>query len=175
MNPALEQKPSVGVRIGSMLLDHFFLGMSFGIIMMTYQTVTGSITKFELPVVPFYVFIAIYLNKDAIKGQSIAKRLLGLQIVDRKTGQPAKEFQCFLRNMTIPAWPVEAIVVLFSPARRIGDLIAGTQTVVGIKRPLMSIFTDLRGQRPNRITVLTLLTTFIYTVLLWMLMDNILP
>ena len=72
---------------------------------------------------------SFYFNKDIFYGRSIAKRILGLQIVDNVTGQVATPFQCLLRNITIAIWPVEVIITLFNPTRRLGDRIARTKTI----------------------------------------------
>ena len=161
-----DNSPSVGLRLGSMLLDHFILCFVLVPLWKIIDLASGSNEAFETPVWPFYVIVGIYLSKDAVGGQSLAKRILGLQVVDGKTGQPANEFQCFLRNMTIPVWLIEVVAVLFSPTRRIGDIIAGTRTVVGEKRAPFSLISDLRGRRPNRSTLLMLITAFIYVALL---------
>jgi len=73
---------------------------------------------------------AIYFCKDCINGRSIAKRILKLQLVDNITGQVASPLKCFLRNIFIAIWPVEVIVALINPSRRLGDRVAGTKLVV---------------------------------------------
>ena len=35
--------------------------------------------------------------------------------------------KCFIRNLTIPIWPIEIIFVLINPKRRLGDFIAATR------------------------------------------------
>ena len=165
--------PSVGLRLGSMLLDHFIMCFLLIPPFILILFVTGTNVPFEMPVYPFYAIILIYLNKDGILGQSIAKRLVGLQVIDRKTGLPANELKCFLRNMTIPVWPIEAIAVLISPSRRIGDLIANTRTVVEDKKPPLTILSDLKGRRPNANTWLTLIACVAYAALLWLAMDSL--
>ena len=44
-----------------------------------------------------------------------------------KTDTVASSLKCLIRNITIILWPIEVIVVLVSPSRRIGDFIAGTE------------------------------------------------
>ena len=75
-----------------------------------------------------FVF-ALYLNKDAVGGRSLAKRFMKLQIVDTKTEMPASAFACFIRNLTIIIWPIEVLISLFNQDRRIGDFIAGTKLI----------------------------------------------
>jgi hypothetical protein len=78
----------------------------------------------------FYVALfgsALYVCKDSFNGRSIAKRILGTQVVSNKTGLPAPPLQCLLRNIFCLLWPVEFIVALVNPARRLGDRVAGTR------------------------------------------------
>lgn len=72
----------------------------------------------------------ILMNKDAIRGRSIAKRQFGTRVVVHNTNLTAGPFRSFLRNITYFFWPIEGLVTLFSPTRRIGDLIAGTRVDV---------------------------------------------
>ena len=63
-----------------------------------------------------------------------------LLVVDIKTGKVASALKCFVRNLTIAIWPIEAIVVLISPSRRIGDYLAGTR---------VELMTDERNSKPK--------------------------
>lgn len=71
--------------------------------------------------------VSLYFNKDVIQGRSIAKRALNQEVVNIKNNDVASPLKCLVRNLTIVLWPIEVIVVLISPSRRIGDLIAGTR------------------------------------------------
>src|SRR5689334_10141418 len=71
--------------------------------------------------------VAIYLCKDCIGGRSIAKRVTNLKVIDNKTGEAASPLQCLVRNILIFIFPLEILVVLFSPQRRLGDRLAGTR------------------------------------------------
>lgn len=98
-------------------------------------------------VLMFFPFF-IYLNKDFLNGRSPAKRILGYQVLDRKTEEPASELQCFIRNLTICLiWPIEVIVGLISPERRIGDFLANTKVIVAEKKKIKSIWSELRNVR----------------------------
>jgi uncharacterized RDD family membrane protein YckC len=133
-------KINLGTRIGSMILDHFamtFIAMLFvlpGVISnfsaafeVTHQIedtdIFGGLKYFGL------LGFALYFCKDSINGQSIAKKVLKLQVVEVSTGKAASPIKCFLRNLTCLIWPIEVIVTLFNPNRRIGDMIAGTIVV----------------------------------------------
>jgi uncharacterized RDD family membrane protein YckC len=132
-------KPSVGLRIGAMALDYFIMSiiaMLFFIPMvfrMISTAVSGELEEnpMEMFSIP-YLFIAcfgacsIYL-KDSFAGRSPAKRILGLQIINEKTNLPAGPLRCFARNLFIIMWPVEFIMALINPEKRLGDYVAGTR------------------------------------------------
>ncbi|HTF82282.1 MAG TPA: RDD family protein, partial [Cytophagales bacterium] len=86
---------------------------------------------------------AFYFCKDCIKGRSIAKRLLGLQVVDNSNGKVASPLQCFVRNLFTIIWPIEFLMALSNPGRRIGDRVAGTKLVMfdpTLEQPTVDIF-----------------------------------
>ncbi|WP_421919821.1 RDD family protein [Marinifilum sp.] len=135
-------------RIVSMLLDHFIMCMIIVPPMIMLATTGEGKTEGldnKYGVFIFYFFIFIYLNKDFFQGKSIAKRILGYQIVDRKRCVTANEFQCFIRNLTICiAWPLEVIISLFNPQRRIGDFLANTMVIKTEKQKIKLIITDIK-------------------------------
>jgi uncharacterized RDD family membrane protein YckC len=135
-------------RISAMLLDHFLMcvliipiAILFGIILEKsgFRLNDGMI---------FYVWVLIifiYYNKDFFNAKSPAKRIMGYQVVDRQTENPASELQCFVRNFTIcVAWPIEVIVGFFNPERRIGDYLANTKVILSEKEKLKTIWSDLK-------------------------------
>jgi uncharacterized RDD family membrane protein YckC len=135
-----EQKTNAGTRIGSMLLDH--IAMTFiAMIFFVPGMISGFSTAFEinheqtnpdifggLSYVGLIGF-ALYFCKDCINGRSIAKRALKLQVVDNKSGKVASPIKCFVRNIFCILWPIEVIVTLANPSRRIGDMVAGTRVI----------------------------------------------
>ncbi|KAA5827382.1 RDD family protein [Algibacter amylolyticus] len=136
-------------RVLSMLLDHFIMCLLivplgfliFGLGALMKDNLNNGIGM-VLVFLPFFV----YLNKDFFNAKSPAKRILGFQVIDRKTNNPANELQCFVRNLTIcVAWPLEVIVGLINPERRIGDFLANTKVITSEKQKLKSIFTDLKN------------------------------
>lgn len=150
----MSKQISVGTRLGSMLLDHFFMTM---IAMVFY--LPGMISTFarafevthEQQSIDFFggtflyvnlIGFALYFCKDCINGQSIAKRILKLQVVDNETGLVASPMKCFIRNLSIVLWPVEVLVALTNSNRRLGDRISGTKLVVfdgAIEQPKVEI------------------------------------
>lgn len=136
----IEQKTNAGTRIGSMLFDH--IAMTFiAMIFFVPGMISGFSTAFEinheqtnpdifggLSYVGLIGF-ALYFCKDCINGRSIAKRALKLQVVDNKSGNVASTIKCFVRNIFCILWPIEVIVTLANPSRRIGDMVAGTRVI----------------------------------------------
>lgn len=85
--------------------------------------------KTPLRLIESILTLSIYFNKDCFLGQSFGKRMMGIQIIDNKTQEPASAFQCLLRNLTLAFLPLELIITLFSRERRIGDFLANTKLV----------------------------------------------
>ena len=131
------QTITAGPRIGAMLLDHVVMCFILALIAMPAMSIgfknafsdnpmnTKNSIDWVMLVMSFAM--SLYFNKDAIQGKSIAKRALKQEVVDVKTGEVASSVKCLIRNITIVLWPIEVIVVLVSPSRRIGDFIAGTK------------------------------------------------
>lgn len=123
-----------------MVLDHFIMtmiAMVFFIPMMikgfsSAFTITHEQTNMNFGGPLFYVSLlgfALYFCKDIINGRSIGKRITKTQIIDSQTKQVASPLKCFIRNISCVIWPVEVLVTLIHPGRRLGDRIAGTKVV----------------------------------------------
>ena len=131
-----------GTRLGTMILDHFIMTM----IMMVFF-IPGMISNFanafkttheqtsfdpfggNLIYLGLFGFV-VYFCKDIINGRSFAKRMLKLQLVNNSTGKVASPIRCFVRNVFCIIWPVEVIISMITPSRRLGDRVAGTKLVV---------------------------------------------
>jgi uncharacterized RDD family membrane protein YckC len=133
-----DQKIKTGTRLGSMLIDHFFMTMIAGVFFIPeIISMASNVLVHEQPKSEIFggtthiliIGIAIYFCKDCINGQSIAKRILKLQLIDNSTGGVASPLKCLLRNLFIVLWPFEVIAALINPNRRIGDWVAGTKLV----------------------------------------------
>lgn len=131
---------NVGTRLGSMILDHFIMtmiAMVFFIPMMVKVFSNAFTITHEQPEMDFggpflYVAVfgfALYFCKDIVNGRSIGKRATQTQVIDNNTGQVASPLKCFIRNIFCVIWPVEVILTLINPSRRIGDMVAGTKVV----------------------------------------------
>lgn len=136
-----DQEPNRGTRIGSMIVDHFAMTFIASIISFPVMATLGfsamtaghepvTLSFMSNPVLLVYLLgLALYIVKDSFKGRSIAKRLFKLQVVENKTGAVASPLRCLVRNLFCIFWPIEFIVTLVDPSRRIGDLVAGTKVV----------------------------------------------
>ena len=113
-----------------------------------------------------FLYMGLF-NKDFYSGQSVVHRLLGYQIVDNKTSKPADRLRCMLRNITAPLWMIEGIITLFSPNRRLGDIIAGTRIMDVDKSDPELIIKEIHETKYNGLTVLTLILP---TLIMWTLM-----
>lgn len=139
--PAIQQV-NAGTRLLSMMLDHLLMSIIAAIFYIPFWIVffvkiIKASERNEEPVLPFngpamYVALlgfSLYACKDCINGQSLAKRIFKHQVINNATGQPASPFRCLVRGLFCYIWPVEAIVALINPARRLGDRVAGTRVV----------------------------------------------
>lgn len=131
------------------------------------QQVTNDFTTSDLIIfIPTSLLHIGLFNKDFFSGQSVVHRLLGYQIINTKTLKPADRLRCMLRNITAPLWMIEGIVTLFSPNRRLGDIIAGTRIVDVDKSDPKLILKDIYYTKYNGLTVLTLVLP---VLILWTL------
>ena len=143
-----------GTRLGAMILDHFIMTMIMMVFFIPGMVVSFSNafkTGHEQTVFdPFggdwiylgFLGFAVYFCKDIINGRSIAKRILKLQLVNNSTGQVASPIRCFARNVFCIIWPIEVIVSMITPSRRIGDRVAGTKLVVydqSYEKPILNV------------------------------------
>lgn len=72
-----------------------------------------------------------YLFADGFDGgQSVAKRWLGMQVLDATTGAPCTYWQSFLRNLLLAVLgPIDWIFIFGERHQRLGDKAAGTIVV----------------------------------------------
>lgn len=135
-------------RISSMLLDHIIMCLitiPTAVLFVIISTFMGFELNDGLIFYTWVLLISIYINKDFFNAKSPAKRIMGYQVVSRKTGIPATELQCFVRNFTIfVAWPLEVIIAYINPKRRIGDFLANTEVVTSKKEKLNSIWAEFK-------------------------------
>ncbi|MFK7969248.1 MAG: RDD family protein [Bacteroidia bacterium] len=130
-------KVTKGLRLGSMIIDHFAMSFisafimipAIAIVMFMDKGISPSASPFSFTgtYILFALAYSTYFNKDIFNGRGPAKRMLNMQVIDNKTNKAASPLKCLLRNITLPLWPIELIFVLINPKRRLGDKIAGTR------------------------------------------------
>ena len=165
-------KITPALRLGSMLLDHAITCFALVIVLLPFllfsifKGFTGTASTeiltpaFSGDLLLMSAVFAIYYCKDSIDGRSMAKRITKLQVVDARSGATAGAIRCCIRNLTIPIWPLEVLITLFSPTRRLGDFIAGTKTVA---------FDNAKDKMPANWAniIVAFLIGFAFTVLLF--------
>ncbi len=170
-----ERNINRGLRLGTMLLDHFI--MSFIIIppliIISFLVKSEPFQTTAVETIAFAIMLLVYLNKDFAKGKSISKRILGFRVIDRQTGEPASSLKCFLRNLTILIWPLEVMVSLLSPTRRIGDLIANTEVRLSTREEVATILPDLKRTGFNMSSIWIVAIWLLYIGALWFIMKSV--
>jgi uncharacterized RDD family membrane protein YckC len=161
-------------RLASMFLDHivmcFIVVPALIITFVLLQLILGDNLysdyiggSYRNGVMIFMMILCIYFLKDSFRGKSVAKRMIGLQVVNRKTSEPASSFLCFIRNLLLPIWPLEVLISIFSPSRRLGDLIANTKVVPSEKENLKTIILDIKQKKFSFNTILILMIAIGYS------------
>ncbi|NER15098.1 hypothetical protein GWK08_16710 [Leptobacterium flavescens] len=90
----------------------------------------------------------ITMNKDFLNGKSIGKRLFGIQVQNLQ-GKKASEWKSSFRNILLII-PIDTLITVLSPSRRIGDRIAKTKIGVEKTQNLKTISSELKNYRINK-------------------------
>ncbi|HVS98192.1 MAG TPA: RDD family protein [Puia sp.] len=129
-------------RLVTMFLDHVVMCIILCVV--EAPAIMVHIVRLQHSRPPFELFdfgvydvfaFSLYFCKDVFSGRSVAKRILGFQVVNHATGLPAGPVRCLVRNFTLLLWPVEVIVSMVNVNRRMGDHLAGTRLVVYDPKP----------------------------------------
>ena len=92
-------------------------------------TMRQSITFIWILLLLILAIFASFVLRDVIfKGRSIGKRIFGLHITDKSTGNPASVGQRIIRNLFLFVYPLDGIILL-SENESIGDKVAKTAVV----------------------------------------------
>ena len=92
---------------------------------------TQSITAIGALLFVFFVlsFPAIFVFRDVIfKGQSIAKRIFKLRVIDIETNELPSNRKLIIRNLFFFLYPIEFIMLLASN-KSLGDMVTNTTIV----------------------------------------------
>jgi uncharacterized RDD family membrane protein YckC len=124
---------NLSTRLLSAIIDHFVMTLLFLFFLIPeiLNRVSGLHIYKNVGFLSHLSFLglSLYFCKDCIDGRSIGKRITRLQVIDDKSKQPASPLQCFFRNIFCILWPMEIILIIINPSRRIGDFVARTKVV----------------------------------------------
>lgn len=134
-------------RTAALLLDFFIIELLWLGVAALFSLGQGEAAEQLTDLPPMValhvvVFFAYFVFGEAVRGQTIGKRLLGIAVI-RRDGRPPSGKSAFLRNLLRPwlplmpaAYAVGSLVLFLSPARqRLGDLLAGTIVVDVPRQP----------------------------------------
>lgn len=76
-----------------------------------------------------FVWLAYFLFRDSIPGQSVGKRILRLRTVQVETGRSCTWSDSFWRNVTHLFFLIDVIFILGERRMRLGEMFAGTHVV----------------------------------------------
>jgi len=168
---SLEKFPYLNKRLKSMCLDLMYIFAIYFpwiIISVPIFILSRNIEKlkFFISLVEGIIIIFSILNKDLCNGRSIAKRILGFQIIDVKTNKVASDYKCMLRNITIIIFPLEVVVALLNKERRIGDLLAGTKLLECDSEAKETFLSDMseKKQLSSRLLIVSFVTAIIISM-----------
>jgi uncharacterized RDD family membrane protein YckC len=75
------------------------------------------------------VWMLYAMFKDGFNGQSLGKRLLGIQVIEMQSGEPCEPLRSLIRNLCHSMGLVDWVFALGMEQRRLGDLAANTCVV----------------------------------------------
>lgn len=113
-------------RLISLLVDgSVIIGIYIPLIFILFIVGLGNNLIFRILLLS--IIYSLFLCKDILfQGQSIGKRILKLKVRDLN-GRGISSFRLVLRNFFVIIWPVEIIMCLINPQRRLGDILIGTE------------------------------------------------
>lgn len=97
-----------------MLPVSFVIGFVLALLGFEHSTVIASATLFA------WLLLTVFFCKDSFAGRSSGKALLGVRVIDTRTGQPAGVIASFKRNLPL--------LIPFMPLIVAGRLCSGYRT-----------------------------------------------
>lgn len=129
-------------RIAAFMIDHFT--MTFLIVSIVFLSLgadfmdENNFSNLTTKMLPTMIIgFLIYFAKDAIKGISVGKWIMGIMIRDENKPNEVPSFgRLFIRNLFIIIWPIEFIVLATNEnKKRLGDKTAKTIVVKNPNKP----------------------------------------
>lgn len=127
MRPITDQI-SLNTRLASIVIDQALVIFLCSMVVAPAAFLVEELSPFLYEPYDYLALLAptMYLCKDIIGPRSLGKRLLNLQIVNEGDRQAAPA-RCVMRNMTLLIWPIELLIAMLNPSRKLGDRLAGTR------------------------------------------------
>lgn len=123
-NPNSHQLAHPGIRFQGQFIDGL---ISYVVGILAFILIDSIASRNFAVYVGIGFGLAYFLFSDGMsKGQSIGKKLLKLQVLNKSTLQPCSYFESFLRNVTFPLGIFDWIFILTKSSRRFGDYLAST-------------------------------------------------
>lgn len=142
-------------RLIAWLIDWNMIGLTTILIAAIFlASIEGKSTASTVVAICLVFIILLYpvcfiLRDWLFRGRSIGKRIMGLVVLDKQTGSPAKPGKCILRNLFLPIFETDAIIML-ATGMTVGDHAA--HTVVISKKILQAGTADpTGGESPGHI------------------------
>lgn len=101
-----------------------------GIVGLHDTTTGGVIAAILLVVASAWAFFYYFFSDGFTGGQTYAKRMLGMHVIDAKTRTPCSFGQSFVRNLLLALLgPIDAVFIFGERRQRLGDMVAGTVVI----------------------------------------------
>jgi len=102
------------------------LALLFALVFLASMAPGGVTVVFSIA--GLLLFAGYILFGDALpEGQSFGKRMMGIAVVDQRTGAPCSAWQSFLRNVMLAILGLFDWIFIFGEKhQRLGDMAAGT-------------------------------------------------
>ena len=126
-------------RIVAWLIDHFVMCfLMVSMVFIAHPNFMNEMSKMGTTMLLIMIFgFILYFAKDCIKGISVGKWIMGIMVRDKDNQNEIPSFgRLVLRNLFIPIFPIEFIVLAASKQKkRIGDIVAKTVVVKNPNKP----------------------------------------
>ncbi len=137
-------------RLIAALIDWNIVGFSaiivlsmFTIIYQKFISENNQIVLFALTIILLMFPVGVILRDFIFAGRSLGKRIMGLVVLDKATGKPAKISKRIIRNIFLPICQIDTIIML-TTGSSLGDRCA--HTVVISKKELNSNYNNRESE-----------------------------
>lgn len=119
-------------RLKSMIIDFCIICVtSIPFILLIFILKLENVLVFQVFVIS--LLSSLLICKDLLKEKSIGKRVMNLRIIcgDKILVSPLK---LILRNIFTFIWPIEIVMCMINPERKLGDIVFRTKVVLDDKK-----------------------------------------